>query len=89
LIGYKRPGAVIKFFRTHFKLVLAILSISTSAAVGIYFIPSPQQRERVKLEECRSQCAPLAGYLEGQRGLPDAPADERRNHARFAKCVCR
>ena len=67
----------------------AVLLVATVMGIAFYFSPSREEVMNADLSTCKKQCAPLAGAMEGTRQFPNAPATERRNHERFAKCVCR
>lgn len=67
----------------------AVLLVATVMGIAFYFSPSREEVMKADLAACKKRCAPLAGSLEGMRGIPNAPATDRRNHERFAKCVCR
>lgn len=67
-----------------------IIGLGLALPVAIHLLrPGPEARSLSAEEACKKTCAPLAGTLEGQRGLPAASPNERRNHERFARCVCR
>lgn len=82
------PIAMKMWFRKYIRL-LAFLIVTTVAVTAYYFAPSKGERQAMELEGCKKKCAPRAGVMEGQRGLPNASPTERRNHLRFAKCACR
>ena len=68
--------------------LIVFLLACTLTVFAFWWAPSRQERQESELEACKKQCAPLAGAIVGQRGLPNAPPDARRNHSRFGKCVC-
>lgn len=68
---------------------MAVLAVAIAAVTAYYFSPSRDERQATELEACKIKCMPRAGMMEGQRGLPNASPTERRNHLRFAQCVCR
>ena len=76
------------WLRKYIKLI-AVLVVTALTVIAYYAVPSTDEKQMTELEACKTQCAPLAGAMEGQRGLPNASPTERRNHLRFAKCVCR
>lgn len=67
----------------------AVLLVATVVGIAFYFSPSREEVKNEDLAKCKKQCAPLAGAMEGTRQFPNAPATDRRNYERFAKCVCR
>ncbi len=67
----------------------AVLLVATVVGVAFYLSPSREEVKKADVASCKKLCAPLAGAMEGTRQFPNAPATDRRNYERFAKCVCR
>ena len=73
--------------RKYAKLATMLL-VATVVGTAFYFSPSREEAMNADRASCKKQCAPLAGAMKGTRQFPNASATERRNHERFAECVC-